>query len=266
MIRVPHLETDITTACQLSCVACNHHVPLYRERGPKMASVGQVALDLWHLSKVLHADAWGALGGEPTLHPQLPAILREVRASGIANTIEVWTNGIALSKMKGDFWGAVDRIVLSRYAGKLEDSYVYSIEGVCRDTGTELRIMDERKHPNFKTLFEPVPTDAVATKAKFDGCFFRQFSRVVNEGYFYTCCCAPHMPVLVQGRPVGSDGIPVDGITEAQLRAYLERSEPLGACSICAGRDTAVNVQWSEEKQPALWLQKSGQLVQENPR
>jgi hypothetical protein len=68
----------------------------------------------------------------------------------------------------------------------------------------------------------------------------------------------------VQGRPCGSDGIPVAGITEQQLRDYLERSEPLGACSICAGRDTAVDLQWSEEKQPALWLQKSGQLVQEN--
>lgn len=267
MIRIPHLETDVTRACQLSCVGCNHHVPLWRVQpgGPPMANPGQIAHDLASLATIVHADAWGALGGEPLLHPELPKILRIVKASNIADTVEVWTNGIALFKMMADFWDVMagQRIVLSRYEGKITDEYMAAIEGMCADQGVQLRVMDERVHPNFKTLLEPAPTDPEATRVKFAGCFFRHFSRVANEGFFYTCCCAPHMPVLLQGRPHGSDGVAIDGLTESALRAYLERTEPLGACAMCAGRDTAVSIQWSEEKQPLEWIRKSGQVVQE---
>lgn len=263
MIQIHHLETDLTQACQLSCVACNHHVPLYRVQpgGPKMASVDQILIDLGHLSKVLHADVWGALGGEPTLHPQLPRILDLVRFSGICDRIEVWTNGISLRKLPDVFWRSEwDEIVLSRYEGKLTDDHVQWIHERVSSVGRTLRVMDERQTPNFKTLFEPVPTDAATTRSKFAGCFFRHFSRVLNNGYFFTCCCAPHMPVLVQGRPFGTDGIAVADITEEKLYAYLTRRDPLGACEQCAGRDTAKDLKWREESRPLEWLRASAGL------
>lgn len=262
MIHLVHLETDITTACQLSCVGCNHEVPLYRAAGPpRSAEPAQVESDLAHLGRVAHADTWGALGGEPTLSSKLVDILHVVRASGVADRIEVWTNGLTARKLKPEFWRALDVLVLSIYPGKLTDNDVAWIRAKCVDEGVQLDEKDERYHPNFKTLLEPTPTNAEATRAKFAGCFFRHFSRVVNFGYFFTCCCAPHMPMLIQGRPFGSDGVPVADITEAQLKAYLERVEPLGACTICAGRDTAVDIVWSEERNPLMWVEKSGQRL-----
>lgn len=276
MIRMAHLETDITTACQLSCTCCNHLVPIWRKAGVWRSDPDQVARDLNHLSSIMHADAWGALGGEPTLHPELPAILRIVRESGIADRIEVWTNGILLSDhfkpLSRRFWEAVDThylsgspllddLVLSRYEGKLEDSDVAYLEARCALANVRLVIKDERTWHNFRTNLEPTPTDPAATKAKFDGCFFRQFSRVANRGFFYTCCCSPQMPALLQGRPHGSDGIAIDKyLTEEALSSYLTRSEPLGCCTICAGRDTAKPITWGEERDPEKWLQKSAGL------
>lgn len=261
VIRIPHLETDVTRACQLSCIACNHHVPLWRVRpgGPPMADPERVLADLTALSRIVHADVWGALGGEPTLHPRLGDILQYARDSGVADRIELWTNGIRMAQMPDQVYWLCDEVVLSRYEGKLADEAVAFIQRRCDDNDTKLRIMDERLRPNFKTLFEPQPTGAAETKAKYDGCFFRHFSRVANDGYFYTCCCAPHMPVLVQGREAGADGVAIDGLTERALRAYLEKQEPLGACTICAGRDTAKDLQWFEESKPLEWLRKSGQ-------
>lgn len=263
MIHIQHLETDITQACQLSCVACNHHVPLWRKvkGGPWATTPEQVEKDLGHFTKVAHAEIWGALGGEPLLHAQLVDILKVVRRSGVADRLEVWTNGIALWKMRDDFWRSFDTLVLSRYADKLSDETMLLVDARCKEFNVTLRVNDERLHPNFKTLYESQPTDADATRAKFAGCFFRHFSRVLNFGYFFTCCCAPHMPMLIQGRPYGSDGVPVAGLTEGVLQAYLERTEPLGACTICAGRDTAVDVKWSEERNPLIWVQKSGTHV-----
>jgi hypothetical protein len=255
MIFIPHLETDVTQACQLSCVACNHHVPLWRKHGPRTAKPEEVARDLGRLARFIHADRWGALGGEPLLHNSLVEILSIARESKIADKTEVWTNGLRLQAMGADFWRAFDILVLSIYPGKISDSQLEWIRWKAREEGRELVEKDERKHPNFKTLFEPSPTDAAATRSKFSGCFFRSFSRVANYGYFFTCCCAPHMPLLVNGKPFGTDGLLIESIqSESDVRAYLERSEPLESCSTCAGRDTAVSIPWSEERDPSRWL------------
>lgn len=262
MLNIPHLETDITTACQLSCVSCNHLVPLWREHGVWRADPDQVRRDLTRLATIMHAHAWGALGGEPLLHPNLMQILSIVRASGISDRIEVWTNGLLLHKMKDDFWysDCIDEIVLSVYEGKHTEESLDWIIRRCDLAEYKLRILDERNWHNFRTNLESEPTSPLVTKAKFDGCFFRQFSRVANRGYFYTCCCAPHQPVLLQDRAEGADGVLIEGLTEEGLRNYLERSEPLGCCSMCAGRDTAKPIQWSEERDPSKWIMKSAGL------
>jgi hypothetical protein len=222
----------------------------------------QIHDDLTHLATIMHADAWGALGGEPTLHPQLSEICRIARASGIADKIEVWTNGINIAKgrMPKDFWSSFDVLVLSIYEGRHDDRSLDTIRELCAVANVQLVEKDERTWHNFRTNLEPAPTPPDVTKRKYDGCFFRQFSRVANRGYFYTCCCAPHQPVLLQGRPHGSDGIPIAGLTERALRAYLTREEPLGCCTICAGRDTAKAIEWGEERDPERWVRKSAGL------
>lgn len=258
MINIHHLELDVTQKCSLSCCQCNHLVVPWRtvSGGPWSTTPEQVESDLSHLSKVLHAEILGALGGEPTLHPKLVDILRVMGESRIADKIEVWTHGMQLQRMSKEFWQSFDVLVLSIYPGKHDESSLDWITKKCLDEGVELSVRDERLNPNFRTLLEPVPTDYETTKKKFAGCFFRHFSRSVNHGYFYTCCCWG-MPMVFQGKPHGTDGIKVEGLTESALQAYLTRTEPLGCCTICAGRDTAKPIQWSEERNPEKWLEKS---------
>jgi hypothetical protein len=255
LLRIPHLETDITQACNLSCVGCNHLVPLWRQHGPWQTNRIQLETDLRRLAPVVHADRWGALGGEPTLHRDLSALLQIAQDSGIADAIEVWTNGAFLKRMGPEFWRHTDILVLSIYPGQHTANSLDWIRSKCDDTGTRLEVKDEVGRPNFRTLLEPTPTDPEATAAKFKQCFFRRFSRVANFGHFFTCCCAPHMPLLLRGEKFGTDGIPItEGITEADVRAYLERSEPLGSCASCAGRETAVPLAWHQERDPLRWI------------
>ncbi len=260
MIQLTHLETDVTTACQLSCVACNHHVPLYRQAGPYMVTVEQVESDLTKLASITHFATWAAIGGEPLLHRGLVDILRAARASKVADRIEVWTNGLRLRQMGADFWRSFDILVLSVYEGKLTDDDLRWVLSRCSDEGIDLEVKDERVRRNFRALFEAEPTNEARTLDKFRRCFFRQYSRVANWGYFFTCCCAPHMPRLIHGAPLGTDGVAIDGLTEDGLRAYLERAEPLSVCSICAGGDELGHkVAWHEEREPLRWIAASTQ-------
>ncbi len=261
MLRIQHLESDITQVCQLSCVGCNHLVPLWRKHGPWQTNGKQLETDLGRLSRVLHAERWGALGGEPTLHRDLVNLLEIARASGVADHTEVWTNGLLLHRMPDAFWSAFDILVLSVYEGQHTEESLNWIEDQCEESGVRLEVKDERTRHNFRTLLEPVATDRDETKRKYDGCFFRGFSRVANFGHFFTCCCAPHMPLLLRGEPYGTDGIPIEeGITEAAITAYLTRTEPLGSCATCAGRKTAKPLVWSQERDPEKWLQASAGL------
>ena len=93
MLIIEHVETNVTLACQNTCVGCNHFAPI---QTAQPITVAQLAHDLSALGKVARVNRWAAIGGEPTLHPQIGELLKAARESGTVGIIEVWTNGYAL--------------------------------------------------------------------------------------------------------------------------------------------------------------------------
>jgi organic radical activating enzyme len=264
VIHLPHLETNVTAACQNRCIACNHfvpmQVPLFKS---SMIATEQMERDLRIFSKFVHVDAYGMLGGEPTLHPNLPALIQIARDSGIANIIELWTNGQTLLRLDdSNFWRAIrnQKIVMTVYPGKLTDQDIERIQYKCNNLEVELRINDERRFPNFTQLLEPSDTDPATTQTKYNACWFKTFSRVLDNGYFYRCCTSPYIPKLLQGRPEGSDGLKVDDqLTEEKIVEFLNQPTAMQSCTICAGRNTpsARPVPWKEITNPNAWLNAS---------
>lgn len=256
-ITLPHLETNVTAACQNRCIACNHFVPL-TEAKPFMLDPEQLRRDLAIFSKLVHVHAYGMLGGEPTLHPRLTELVEIAAASGIADKIEIWTNGQRLQRLPGEFWGAPwDKMVVSRYPGKLSDPELRFIRHACLHNRKELEVKDEGENPNFTRLLKPVAGDAQRT---FDDCWFKTFSRVLDNGYFYRCCTSPYIPKLLLGLPEGTDGLKIDESTTVyDVQDFLNRPEAMASCGICAGRNTshAVPIPWSEIRDPQTWLDKS---------
>jgi hypothetical protein len=260
MIRLPHLETNVTVACQLRCVNCNHFVALQtHEAKARIADPVQVYDDLSTLSKFVHVDAWGALGGEPLLHPHLVDVLTAVAKSRIADVIEVWTNGVAVRKQAPAFWDSFDRLVVSVYPGTLEDTEIEWIKAACAEANVQVQIKDERHVPNFERLLEPSPTEDPASTRKYRACFFKDYSRVADNDYFYRCCTSPFIPRLLLGLPEGTDGIRISTLTETALLQFLGRSEAMISCHLCSGLDPQVRhrADWREERDPVKWTKES---------
>lgn len=243
MYNLPHLETNITVACQNKCVSCNHFVPLQK---PWYADVEVIKRDLAALSKVAHAKAYGLLGGEPTLHPQIVEILIIANVAGIADTIEVWTNGMRLDQMPDEFWRLTDRLVVSVYPGKLAEGWKERMWQKAARFGTEIQIKDQEP---FTYLLNP----KADPQAKYDACWYRTFTHVVDNGFFYRCCTSPFIPKLLQGLPEGTDGLPLEGITEQKLKEFMERKVYMKACEMCAGHKAARH-QWQEAPKRSEWL------------
>ncbi len=112
---VPHLVVEPTLDCNLRCRSC------YNARRDHSRSLAEVKAEIdLGLSK-RRAETISILGGEPTLHPDLPAIVRYVKERGL--TCQVLTNGILLRDparpLLDELVGAgVDRIVLHADAGQ----------------------------------------------------------------------------------------------------------------------------------------------------
>jgi MoaA/NifB/PqqE/SkfB family radical SAM enzyme len=104
------LWLELTERCQLSCTHC------YADSGP-MKSHGAMTTSDW-LSVIDDAADIGVreiqfIGGEPTLHPALPELIRHASSRGIA--LEIYSN---LVHIRDDIWE-----MLVEYSVRLATSY-----------------------------------------------------------------------------------------------------------------------------------------------
>jgi hypothetical protein len=79
-----------TQACNLACEGC------YRENVKQHKSLEEVEADLQVFARLRNFDGISIAGGDPLMHPELPAIVRRVTAMGRKAIIN--TNGLALTK------------------------------------------------------------------------------------------------------------------------------------------------------------------------
>lgn len=269
MITIPHLETNITISCQNRCIACNHFVPMQVGRfKASMMPPEVLERDLRNLSRICHAGAFALIGGEPTLHPELGYMAKIAKASGIAASVELWSHGQDWGKRPANLIHEtlqhVDKVVISRYPGKTTDQEIAEIIAACAHHKVGLDIKDEGAYPNFTQLLEPADTNPFDTQKKYEACWFKGYSRVIDWGFFYRCCTSPFIPQLLQGRPEGDDGLAITETTTSwELQDFLMRPSYMPSCTICAGRNTpsAKPITWQEIKDPATWLRASAGVV-----
>jgi uncharacterized radical SAM superfamily Fe-S cluster-containing enzyme len=87
---------DLADACNLRCPTC------FAESGPEVDRYARAEDVLRAVDAVVareggHLDVLMLSGGEPTLHPELPAILREVASRSVTRTV-LNTNGIRVAR------------------------------------------------------------------------------------------------------------------------------------------------------------------------
>lgn len=85
---VPHAVIEVTRDCNLDCRAC------YRLKAAGMRTVAQVMQDVEIIEKHQRVHTISLAGGEPTLHPELPEIVRRVKARG--HRVSLVTNALLL--------------------------------------------------------------------------------------------------------------------------------------------------------------------------
>ena len=87
--NVPHGVLDINRGCNITCRAC------YNEASPYHKSLEEITCELDAMTKLRRIDSLSLAGGEVTLHPQLPEIVKLIKQRGIS--VEIFSNGLLLN-------------------------------------------------------------------------------------------------------------------------------------------------------------------------
>lgn len=226
MINILHIETDICSACNNCCVGCDHYSPYLP---PKFVPPENIERDLANAARLFHAREYSLLGGEPTLHPQLLDILDIAHASGIADSVQVITNGQTLHKMPEEFWHKLDSLWITRYFGKISMEDIWWARDKCAELGKQF-VLKERG--TLSRTFSSRTASEHEAQARYDRCHLKQCN-ILDNGYLYLCCASPFVAPLIMGLPEGMDGLKLEGATEANLIDYLNRGAAFKGCQRC---------------------------------
>ena len=87
--NVPHAILDILRGCNIRCRDC------YNLQPDHVKPLAEIDAQLDALTRLRKLQSISIVGGEPTLHPDLVEIVRQVRRRGLF--VEVFTNGVDLN-------------------------------------------------------------------------------------------------------------------------------------------------------------------------
>jgi MoaA/NifB/PqqE/SkfB family radical SAM enzyme len=239
-IAPPHsCEINAVDHCNIACVDCNHASPAAKR---KIADPDTVFRDLSILSLYYKSPVIKIVGGEPLLHPDMPALIKAVRRSGISRYIRLVTNGILLPKMKDELWEEIDEIELSVYPQT--ESLLAPHMAVIHQSAKRHKVMLVRYfYENFRVTFSTVgTTDSLLTHRIYTTCRLARLwgCQSVHEGYFFKCPQSIYIPNFLD-KAVSYDyrenGIKITGTPDFsdKLKGYLSSREPLRACCYCLG-------------------------------
>lgn len=241
------LEVNVAYHCNLRCRSCSHASPNIPRWYLQPEALSR---DLRLLAPVYHAQIVKILGGEPLLHPDLPAIIDLIRDSAIGDKIRLVTNGTLLLRLPPPVWGQFDEIWVSQYPGQeLERDALLVCNERAASAGVRLAWRYYAKFRESIALNGTSNEDLVARI--FNTCLIAHSwqCNTLAEGHLFLCPLALFIPMIEADQAdLFRDGEPLDGgrLLE-RLSSYLNRDSHLLSCQRCLG---AVGRQLSHSQVP----------------
>jgi len=233
-VQTRSLEAHIVDHCNLRCWGCCSLSPYL----PKWCvDPADLERDLRLARRALAPQYFKLVGGEPLLHPALDECLAIGRRSEIAPVVSVTTDGFLLPRASEQFWRLAQALTISLYAHPALPTETIAL--------VERRAAEHAIPINWKRQGQFVDMDlgerredATVTRNIYDDCWLRRRCHIVSRGRFFTCTRPPHFETFY-GADAGflDDGVVLEEGPEMAVRilAYLQKPEPLNACSLCQG-------------------------------
>jgi cyclic pyranopterin phosphate synthase len=209
------------------------------------------------LASVLAPSRVQLVGGEPLLHPDLAAVARAVRDSGISPHVRVISNATVLQRITDRLLDVIDDLHLSVYPGfdpSPDDVHDIAQRCVARNVEMQIKYFDYFREPFALIGIQ----DHGLVRRIYTACKMAHawHCHTVEEGYFYKCPQSLFLSVTGHGANAddATQRVSIDGRASLgnEIRQFLESSEPLLSCARCLG--SVGRLYKHEQQKRAEWL------------
>lgn len=224
--RIREVEVSITARCTLACLECGFLVP--DQPAPSLGEpVEELAASLGVLRDAgVRIGSLGVLGGEPTINGRLlERAVVAFRGLGVAERIEIVSNGLTPRGLTATAARAIDRFTISDYGldARLLDRWREWL-GLIAPT-VELVVRGQGDGWDAWTTLRRVSPEQA--QAFYDGCWYRRHCVTVERGRLFSCSRVPKLARDDEGLPLTA------GTTFEAIEAWLHRAEALSSCRSC---------------------------------
>lgn len=263
-LPIIQFETNLVDHCNLNCKSCDHISPLAE---PWYADPAAFEKDMDRMAELFDSRARYVrlVGGEPLLHPDLPAFFRIARQCFPGASVEVWTNAVLLPEMDERFWSACRQLDILINVTKYPIALDYpGIAALAAQKGVRLKFfgrgvtVDAFNNNSFdlRGRFDP--------RASFLACpNANRHITLVQGGALFTCDKPPHVSVLNRrfGTPLEiteRDHINIHAdVTAEEIFRFLAR--PIPFCRYCDIRARGREEAWDiSQRQIGEWVAGAG--------
>lgn len=235
---IRELTISITNICNLSCKGCGFNVPnqispvIGREIDQHLASLVLLKNLGLKLGKLV------IVGGEATLSKLLGEYLSKVKSVGIAEKIELVTNGLYPQGLTAQIAMQLDSLVFSDYI--CTDSFESTWQGYLSFLGYKGEI-DFRRKDAWDDLVGEVTNVTEKVQAHWDICFYRKYDVTLERGRLFSCSRIAKKDLNEQGLLINTE------TTTNDVKEYLISNSPKQACYNCATVGAASKIPVAEQ-------------------
>ena len=239
-IHSAKIEYNLAEHCNFSCDECSHLSPYMPVR---YSSLETFRTDLAALAQAYHVGRFRFVGGEPFLHKELLSHIRAVQESGIADKIQICSNGSLIQKVDPQVFASIDMLSISWYPdARMDQEKIDYAKKMAEEHKFELKI---EKIDRFRAmqLDEPI-RDRETLQQVYDTCQIAHawYCQTFYEGQFYLCSRPLFTNAYLAQKGVKApdyrrtDGVPIHAPDLlARLQTYLASPTPIASCDYCLG-------------------------------
>jgi organic radical activating enzyme len=224
-LKIRELEITVTNKCNLTCRGCGFNVP------NQIAAVDGEGIDQ-HIKALNELKRLGLsigkivlVGGEAALAKSLAEYITLIRLAGVADQIELVTNGLYPQGVTKEVLNQLDSLVISDYI--CTDRFEASWRRYLKANGYSNKI-DFRRKEAWDDLFSEVDNDASATVEHWKTCFYRNYDVTLERGRLFSCS-------RIAKKKWDEQGLLIESIASvSEVGEYLNSIKPKKACYSCA--------------------------------
>lgn len=234
------IEYNLVDHCNFSCDECSHFSPFMSTNKQEL---GQFVEDLSRLAQVYRVRRFRFVGGEPLLNNDIVDFIDAVKQSGIAEVIEVVSNGVLLDRAPDELFRRVDSLAISWYPdSRFSEDILQRAKSKCDHFGTRMRINRINKFRRMQ-VGQPLEDDRLISDI-YRSCLIAHTwnCQTFYDGHFYLCS----RPLYTQeyqhrlGRETEDlrqvDGVPLhEPNLKKRLLDAMQQKVALASCKYCLG-------------------------------